>query len=808
MLSMVISPMLTLYIGKVKNKGGIYMKFYESSPTLDQEHDQFAIDIQEFKNKELEPVKFKGLRVAHGVYEQRDLDTYMIRIRCAAGGITPTQLKVASDLGEKYGSGEVHFTTRQEIQVHDVLIDGVMPVIKGLLAVGLSTRGGGGNTIRNILTPPDSGVNPSDVFDVDPYAIALTTRMVNEPDSWNLPRKFKINFSTNQDDVSYTQATCLGFVATKKDGQKGFEVYTSGGMGAKPMVGHQLLAFIPDYQVYQVTRALKIMFDKNGNRRSKYSSRIKFLWKKLGQDEFLKLFHEEFDKIKDDRSLDLELPVVENKEAEDISLDIETVSSKEFDQWKKRYVVEQQQKGLYLIKIPLQLGDLIRDDALVLCDFLSHFGDNTIRCDRAQNMRLRNIPERFLGNAFNVIINLKHTLVDRAAFIGNMINCTGAQTCKLGICLPRGLSKAIRECLADTALDLDAIPEFQLNMSGCPNTCGMHHIADLGFFGKVGRNEGNMYPSYNVLAGAERGAGKIKYAVRHGDIAAHHIPNFVRDFLTVYIDKKKKKTYKNYKVFLENEGIQLIKDLCEQYKVVPTVEEDESYYIDFGAKKRLSLDEIGTAECSAGLFDMLDLDKKMIKRIRKSFDDPDHPVENPEEEVYKVLFHASRMLLVTRGLDSKTDEQAFKLFDKHFVTTNLVDEKFSPLMDLGIKKDLPEIFKQKDTIYELADTVLELYDNMDDSLRFKTKTGEVIIEKKEVTSSSVMEKDYRGVACPMNFVKTKLVLETMKPGDQLKILLDDGAPIQNVPNSVKLEGHKVLLTKQIETYWEVLIEKG
>ena len=273
------------------------MRFYESSPTLDKEHEQFEKDIAEFKSGVLNPIKFKAFRVAHGVYEQRQPDTYMIRIRCAAGGITPTQLKKASEIAEQYGSGEVHFTTRQEIQVHDVRIDGVMPTIRGLLEVGLSTKGGGGNTIRNILTPPDSGINPNDEFDVDPYAMALTTRMINEDDSWNLPRKFKINFSTNAEDTTYTQATCLGFVAKIKDGQKGFEVYTAGGMGAKPMVGHQLLEFIPDTQVYHVTRALKIMFDKHGNRRSKYSNRIKFLWKKLQRDEFIRLFEEEYNKI-------------------------------------------------------------------------------------------------------------------------------------------------------------------------------------------------------------------------------------------------------------------------------------------------------------------------------------------------------------------------------------------------------------------------------------------------------------------------------------------------------------------------------
>ena len=780
------------------------MKFYESSPTLDKEHEVFEKDIAEFKSGALDPIKFKAFRVAHGVYEQRQPDTYMIRIRCAAGGITPTQLKKASEIAEQYGSGEVHFTTRQEIQVHDVRIDGVMPTIRGLLEVGLSTKGGGGNTIRNILTPPDSGISPGDEFDVDPYAVALTTRMINEDDSWNLPRKFKINFSTNAEDTAFTQATCLGFVAKIKDGQKGFEVYTAGGMGAKPMVGHQLLDFIPDTQVYHVTRALKIMFDKNGNRRSKYSSRIKFLWKKLDRDEFLRLFNEEYDKIKDDASLNLELPDMENKAVDSIDLVPETVDTDAFEKWKERYVAAQIQDGLYSIKLPLQLGDLIREDGKTLTEFLMHFGDNCIRCDRAQNIRLRNIPEAFLGNAYLVITRLKQTLVDHAPFIGNMINCTGAQTCKLGICLPRGLSTAIRDQLSTTDLDLDAIPEFRLNMSGCPNTCGMHHIADLGFFGKVGRNDGNMYPSYNVLAGAQTGAGKTKYAERHGEVAAHYIPNFVNDFLGVYIDAKKSKKYTDYQSFLTGEGIELIKTLCGKYKDVPTLEEDDSFYTDFGAKNRLSLDEIGTAECSAGLFDMLDLDKKMIKKFKKALGEDG---ADQADLTSKILFHSSRMLLVTRGLDAKTDDMAYQYFEKHFITTGLVDEKFKPLMALALANDTAEILNHQALVLELADAVNALYDNMDDSLRFKTPTGDVIVEE-DAKKDAALEKDFRGVACPMNFVKTKLVLETMASGDRLTVLLDDGAPIQNVPNSVELEGHKVLAKTQVESHWEVLIQKA
>ncbi|RAP30227.1 hypothetical protein DID76_03525 [Candidatus Marinamargulisbacteria bacterium SCGC AG-414-C22] len=779
------------------------MRFYESASTLIAEQDQFDQDLKDFSHGKIHPVKFKGIRVAHGVYEQRQEHTYMIRIRCAAGGITPTQLRKVAELGDLYGSSEVHFTTRQEVQVHDVLIQNVMKVIRGLNEVDLSSRGGGGNTIRNILTSPMSGVEKGETFDVDPYAIALTTRMIQEEDSWNLPRKFKIAFSNSNQDTAFTQATCLGFVATIKDGQKGFRVFTAGGMGAKPMVGHELLSFIPEDQVYHVTRAIKTMFDKHGNRRSKYSNRIKFLWKKLDREEFLNLFYEEYNHIKDDASLALELPVMNNR-CEDPNIAVEEVTSDEFKTWVKRYATEQKQEGLYSVKLSLCLGDLLSKDAYKLCDFLEQFGDNCIRCDRNQNMRVRNVPEKYLGNLFNIVKTLEHTLIEHPAFIGNMINCTGAQTCKLGICLPRGLSTELRDRLKASDLNLDAIPDFRLNMSGCPNTCGMHHIAHLGFFGKIGRKDGVIYPAYNVLAGARVESGETKYAEKVGDIPAHAVPEFVYLFLKDYIEEKEE--YESYYDYLEKEGKDLIKDLCADFKDVPEFSVDPTYYTDFGAKRPLRLDDMGTAECSAGMFDMINVDKKEIETIKKTFTDG---ISTDPEVLYKLLFHTSRMLLVTRGLDTKTEDQAISYFAKHFVQTELVSLSYLPLVEAGKSGDKDVLVKHNETLVKLADDVIALYKGMDDSLKFKSEKASTETESETPSDANVIEKDFRTVACPMNFVKTKLVLETMTPGQQLAILLDDGEPIQNVPNSVKLEGHSIVSQeRQDGGHWKVLIQKA
>ncbi len=720
--------------------------FYKLPQSLGADIHQFEQDLEGFVRGEVNPVSFKALRVAQGVYEQRQLHTYMIRIRCAGGGITPAQLRRAAELGRSYGNGDVHLTTRQEIQLHDVLYQDLLTVIKELLAVGLSTRGGGGNTIRNILCPAGSGITKHETFDVSAYAMALTSKLIDESDSWNLPRKFKIAFSNDENDTAFTQATCLGFLA-KKDtatGQKGFAVYCAGGMGAKPLLGNLLLAFVPDTAVYHVARALKTMFDKYGNRKSKTTSRIKFLWKRLQQEEFVRLFHQEYDKIKNDDSQILDISCYQHANKAELKKGYEpellegkeTKGTKEtgsffdtFDIWKQRFVCEQKQAGLYAIKLPLRLGDISGKDVLKLCEFLDNFGSNCLRCDRSQNILIRNIPEAFLPNAFYALGKLEKTLLDFPAIFSNMINCTGASTCKLGICLPRGLSDAIRDRLASSSLDLDRLYHFRLNMSGCPNTCGLHHIAHLGFFGKVSRKKSDMYPAYNILSGARVHAGKTLFAQKQGELAAKQIPDFVHDFLEHYLLHMH--SHADYYEYLAQHGNAFIHEYCQRNKETPLLSEDASFYFDYGAKKRLSLDEIGMAECSAGMFDMIGVDRKIIKeKIALLL-----PMPVPEERIsisaskaraallYQILFSSSRMLLVTQGLDAKNDSQVFTHFLKRFVHAGLVDQIYEQLLKTVIacthSKDLKPLLRHESAIVELSAVVNKLYKSMDDSLRFR-----------------------------------------------------------------------------------------
>ena len=320
------------------------------------------------------------------------------------------------------------------------------------------------------------------------------------------------------------------------------------------------------------------------------------------------------------------------------------------------------------------------------------------------------------------------------------------------------------------------------------------------FFGKIGRNQNReIYPAYNVLAGARVHVEKpTEYAKKVSEISAKHIPDFVHDFLNVYINKKD--TYNDYYEFLEKEGNELIKSLCSKYSEVPSFESDPEFYRDFGAKKRLSLDELGTAECSAGLFDMIDVDKKENEKIKKTYDS--EPQDKQELLLHKSVFHSSRMLLVTRGLDPKSNDEVFKLFQKHFIQTNLIEERFNTLIETA-KTNTKISTNEKTIVFELADELVNLYKNMDDSLRFKTKPAQ-----SETQSMALVKKDFRKTPCPINFVKTKLELEQLASGQELEILIDDGEPIRNVPGSVKNEGHTIIKEeKQDDGSWKVLIKR-
>ncbi|MBF0196547.1 MAG: sulfurtransferase TusA family protein [Planctomycetes bacterium] len=785
------------------------MKFYELPSTLTDDLSKFENEIKEFRLGNIHPTQFKGIRVAHGVYEQRKEDTYMVRIRVPGGQMTPTQLKKVSEISKQYGAKEFHVTTRMEMQFHYIKLEDVPAVYRGLMSVGLSPRGGGGNTVRNIMASHNSGIAADEVFDVAPYASELTTRMIDEADSWNLPRKFKIAFSNSPADNAAATITCLGFIAKIKDGKEGFKVYVGGGMGSKPILGQVLYEWCAADRVYYITSAIKSLFDRIGDRRHKYQSRLKFLVTKLGLEEIRRLVEEEMDKL--EPGLELNIAKRDNI-AKKPNIEIIKGEGKDYEAWITRYVSDQKQAGLKTILVPLFLGDIENQDGIELADFLNQFGEDTLRACLDQNIYLRNIPEEYLGNVY-AKLNSLHTLSTKPVILSNMIACTGADTCKLGICLPRGVTPPIAEALEKSNLDLDALADVKIHISGCPNTCGRHHVADLGFFGKVMRKDGSTLPAYNILVGAAINDEDRRFAQKVDEVPSKHMPEFVVDVMTDYLENKD--SSQSFSDYIYKNGKEVIPPLADKYRQVPSLSENESYYHDWGAEEQFSLLKGQRAECCAGVFDMIDVDQKAAKAQLKLSQESEG--DAADKAINRALFHAARMLLVTRGIEAHNKDKVYTSFAQHFIEAGLVGQEHKALIEKA--KEAPLTASDFTAVEALINVVISLYKDMDDSLRFKTTPVCEVPAKDDNTPSFedntdatpeiTVKQDFRGVGCPMNFVKTKIALSPMKSGEVLEILLDDGEPIQNVPGSVKLEGHLVLDQSQKDDgHWSVIIQKS
>jgi sulfite reductase (ferredoxin) len=687
--------------------------FYKIPDNLPSELEELDSYIARYQRGEIDAATLKVRRVPFGCYEQREDGTYMVRIRTTGGALTPHQLRTIAEISARYGSESIHITTRQEFQVHDVALGNVLPVMRELLQVGLAARGGGGNTVRNVLISPEAGVGFDEVFDPSPYAFALASRLIAEPDSWLLPRKFKIAFSNSPADTSYAEFNDLGFVAQIREGNKGFKVYVAGGLGTKPQVGHLLHEFAPAEDVYVITTAIKRLFDKHGNRKNRHAARLRFLWNTFGEERFRQLYEEQLQLVRAGSPAALLIEDVPQSStlppfppAED--------RSAEFAQWRERFVELQPQPGLVSVSVPVFLGNLTNEHAIRLAEFLELLGNYVLRAAFGQNLRLRNIPESYLPNVFHVVRKISE-LASAPRLLGNSISCTGADTCKLGICLSKGALSATVERLRESALDLNGIPDFRLNLSGCPNTCGQHMLADLGFFGNVGRkkNEQQMFPSYAVVAGAEIGEGKARLARQIDRVSARDLPAFVEEVLKLWVVQKN--DYPSFAAYVDAEGAQEIRGVASRFREIPAYSEDQSYYRDWGAKEPFSLVGKGVGECSAGLFDLIEVDLKSARQLREDYRTGD---ARDEEAIYAISLLSARALLITRGIEAPTDKAVFESFRKHFIQAGLIDKHFEAVIAAAEERDGEALSQLEEEVFGLLHAVEALHRSMDNSLRF------------------------------------------------------------------------------------------
>ena len=807
---------------------------YRIPSTLNGDLDYTQSLIDQFKAGEIPAGQLKSNRVPMGIYEQRKNQHYMLRLRCAGGLVTPEQLAKIAFVGHQLSTSHLHVTTRQEIQIHNVDIEDAIPALKKLEKVGISSAGGGGNTVRNMMVDDRSGLTADEEFDVYPYVEELTSRLIAEKDSFTMPRKYKVAIDTSVATANYSYIADLGLQARIKDGQRGFRVLIAGSAASNAHTGWEVFDFLPEKDLYRAAKALKNWFHKYGNRRNRHKERMRYVFYKYGTEEAKRLYLEEFEELKKDGSIDFEAPALplEHHKPNFPALKAPT----DFETWKRRYAHKQTnaeglKENLWYAYIPLRHGNNSTDFFAEVAEYLGNYGNDVIRFTKKEQIQVRNIPEEYLTNIYAFFKKLGVYQIDYPVVVTNLTCCTGADTCRLGICLPKGAINGIAKQLLNSDLNLDAIPDFELRMNGCTNICALATWGDLGFSGRVGRVGDDPYPAYTIWLPVK---GKHEIDLQQGYIAAKKIPAFVEDYLRDVIAEQV--NYADYYDYVAKRGVNIVKELIAKYKEVAPYSEEPDTFFDFGDDEKFSLIKYGKAECSAGLFDIIEIDQDTIREKRKEVEllmgnipqgvpadlqsDGKQATSKIEKLLHDIVFSENRMLLVTRGLDPRTDEDVYNGFEKEFIAAGIIPQKFKVLTDKARNNE--SLIEQKPLIDELADLLNDLYQNMDDSLQFKlpaekTPVEQIAEEKAPAEKASAAEetetivpdvkKDFRGVMCPMNFVKTKIALTPMQSGQILEILLDDGAPIENVPGSVKNEGHTILSTEKVENYWKVLIKK-
>ena len=528
----------------------------------------------------------------------------MMRIKIPFGGITPAQLETMADLSEEYADGVSHVTTRQDIQFHYVHIDDTPALMRRLAAVGITTREACGNSVRNVTACPLSGICREETFDTTPYAKACSRFLMGHPDTQDFGRKVKIAFSgCAQNPCGLVTMHDMGAIAKTKvvNGKvrRGFAFYVGGGLGSVPYKAKLFDEFLPEEELLPTMQAISRVFARLGEKRNRARARIKFLIANLGIEEFRKLVLNERQKLLPDPRWTAYLASV-NEQTETAlkpGVNLNGHQRREgFDAWYATNVYKQRQPGYVAATVTLPLGDASADQLRALADIARRFVKDTLRTTVEQNFLFRWVSEADLPEFYQAIEAIGLGAAD-AATIVDVTACPGTDTCKLGIASSRGLARELRFRLGEKSLQLDeAVKNLRIKVSGCFNSCGQHHIADIGFYG-INRNvKGFQVPHFQVILGGKFHDNAGEYGVAIGAVPSKRIPEAVLSITEFYVRQRRKD--ERFQEFVARIGKKAIKDGLEDLTKIPAHEVDRSYYSDWGDPREFTLADMGVGECA------------------------------------------------------------------------------------------------------------------------------------------------------------------------------------------------------------------
>lgn len=528
----------------------------------------------------------------------------MMRIKIPFGGITPEQLDTIADLSEEYADGVAHVTTRQDFQLHYVHIEDTPALMRRLAAVSVTSREACGNSVRNVTACPLAGICHEESFDVTPYARACSKFLMGHPDTQDFGRKFKVAFSgCKENPCGLVTMHDAGAIAKTKvvEGavKRGFEFYVGGGLGSVPYKAKLFDAFLPQEELLPTLQAIARVYARLGEKRNRARARIKFLIAQLGIDPFRNLVLEEREKLPPDPRWTDFLASINQQTEQPLKAGISLNGHQRldgFDVWYASNVYKQRQPGYVAATVSLPLGDASADQLRTLADIARRFVKDTLRTTVEQNILFRWVSEADLPEFYQAIKTIGLGAAD-AATIVDVTACPGTDTCKLGIASSRGLARELRYQLGEKSLELDeAVKNLRIKVSGCFNSCGQHHVADIGFYG-INRNvKGFQVPHFQVILGGKFHDNAGEYGVAIGAVPSKRVPEAVSTLTQYYVEKRLKD--ERFQDFVARIGKKQIKDLLDDLTKIPAHDVDRSYYSDWGDPREFTLADMGVGECA------------------------------------------------------------------------------------------------------------------------------------------------------------------------------------------------------------------
>jgi sulfite reductase beta subunit-like hemoprotein len=496
--------------------------------------EDFVVKLGEFERGEINAEQFRAFRLLRGVYGQRQTDVQMFRIKIPFGLLGPEQLVAIADVADRYSRGFGHVTTRQNIQLHFLKMSDCEAVMRRFDEVGLTSREACGNSVRNVTACELAEVCPDAAFDVSPYAEAVVRMFLRHPLSSSLPRKFKIAFSGCGTDCAYGAIHDIGFVAQVKDGQRGFKVYAAGGLSTTPQAAVTLHEFVPAAEIGRVTEGLLRLFHALGNRENKARARLKYVLRKLGEATFRAKYAEQRAQVDAEAIGEIVLPENPTNTPAGPVQDVSGAPAPGYLAWRAGSVVNQKQDEYAAVYVRLFLGDITSAQMRALAQIVPQYGDGTVRLTIDQNLLIPWVDKRSVPSLYAALreIGLAKTDVHTAH---DVTSCPGAESCNLAVTSSRNVARAISERLElpDVAAS-SGMADTVIKISGCPNSCGQHHIADIGWHGAAKTVNGTTYPMYQLHLGGGVDPGGARFGRQVVKVVARRVPEAVALLLKLY----------------------------------------------------------------------------------------------------------------------------------------------------------------------------------------------------------------------------------------------------------------------------------